>query len=147
MNPKQMTDKWIWMPHAGHFILGSCCRFHLSTYVNGYIVSTVGELWNERGVREIHAGVFDRIWLTANRHLRGDYFDHAYFKRFGYEEIGCDRKYETMVFKAKKSKQKCCPYQMTTGEKDFQGYNSPEGAYLGHLKMCRKYNNKKSSLE
>ena len=37
------ADKWIWMGHAGHFILGHKCRFHLSTYVNGYIVSTVGE--------------------------------------------------------------------------------------------------------
>jgi len=31
------------MPHAGHFCGASLCRFRLNTYVNGYIISTVGE--------------------------------------------------------------------------------------------------------
>ena len=26
-------DKWIWMPHAGHLIVGNDCRFHLNTKV------------------------------------------------------------------------------------------------------------------
>lgn len=38
--------KIIYMPHAGHFILGHRCAFKLNTYVNGYIISTVGELLN-----------------------------------------------------------------------------------------------------
>ena len=134
-----MKSDWVWMPHAGHFILGDRCRFHLSTYVSGNIVSTVGELWNERGVREVHAKVYDDKWLQDNVHRRGDDFDHAYFERFGYEEVGCDRKYETMVFKAKKSKHRCCLYRMIGSEKDFEGYNDADKAYLGHLKMCRKY--------
>jgi len=133
-------DKWIWMPHTGHLIVGNQCRFHLNTYVNGYIISTVGEWWPERSSREIHAKVHDPKWLTENIHLRGDYFDAAYFKRFGFEEIGCDRIYETMVFNAMKSKDKCCPYKMKNPSCiDFDGYNDEGDAYKGHLKMCNKY--------
>ena len=77
------------MPHAGHFILGRECQFRLNTYVGKYIVSTVGELWNDRQIREIHASVFDPEWLKKNKHLKGDYFDAAYFKEFGFEKIGC----------------------------------------------------------
>ena len=62
--------KWIWMPHTGHFICGSRCRFHLNTYIGKYIVSTIGELWPERGVREIHAKVFDSKWFIQNKDLR-----------------------------------------------------------------------------
>lgn len=103
-------DKWIWMPHAGHFICGHKCRFKLNTYVNGYIVSTVGEL---------------------------------YFSDDKEETVGCDRKYETMVFKAKKSDHKCCPYVQSNGSDiDFAGYNTPEDAYEGHLKFCNKYDKK-----
>jgi hypothetical protein len=135
-----MKKDWVWMPHAGHFICSKDCEFKLNTYVNGYIVSTVGEMWPERAVREIHAQVHNPEWLSQNRHLRGDDFDSAYMKKFGYEEIGYGRKYETMVFKAKKSKHKCCPYEMVSGsEIDSDGYNKPEDAYAGHLKLCNKY--------
>jgi len=137
-------NRWVWMPHAGHFILGSKCQFKLNTYVGGYIISTVGELWNERGVREIHAEVHDLEWLKENKHLKGDYFDVAYFKRFGFEEIGCDRKYETMVFKARKSKNKCCPYEIIVSEEvDFNSYDNPGEAYKGHLRSCMKWSKRK----
>jgi hypothetical protein len=139
------SSKWIWMPHAGHFICGNDCRFHLSTYVGKYVVSTVGELWSCRSTREIHAGVYDPVWLANNKHLHGDEFDHAYMIKFGFEEIGCNRKYETKVFKAKKSPEKksCCPYRIIVeGELDFEGYNKPEDARIGHLKMCKKWGTK-----
>ena len=127
------------MPHAGHLILGDKCRFHLNTYVGKYIISTVGELWNERSVREICAGVVNPEWLNDNKHLKGDYFDAAYFNKFGYEDIGCDRKYETMVFKAKKAINKCCPFRMAGSDLDFDAYNKAEDAYKGHMKMCNKW--------
>ena len=112
------------MAHAGHFILGHRCQFRLNTYVGKYIVSTVGELWNERGSREIYAKIHDPNWLDKNKHLLGDYFDNAYMKKFGFEDIGCERKYETMVFKARKSKYSCCPYEIIVSkEVDFMGYN------------------------
>jgi len=137
-------NNWVWMPHAGHFILGHKCQFKLNTYVGGYIVSTVGELWNERKVREIHAEVHDKNWLMKNIQLKGDDFDNSYFKRFEFEEIGMKRTYETMVFKAKKSKNKCCPFEIILSEEvDFRGYNKPEDAFKGHLKLCEKWSKKK----
>jgi len=141
---KVTEDKWIWMPHVGHFICGNDCRFHLNTKVGKYIVSTVGELWFDRQVREIHAKVFDSKWFTKNRELKGDDFDSAYMKRFGFEEIGLGRKFETMVFRAVKDKKnKCCPYTIVVSrDLDMDGYNSAEDAYRGHLKMCKKWANK-----
>ncbi len=136
-------ENWIWMPHAAHLIVGDDCRFILATYVGKYIVSTVGEYWPDRVVREIHAQVHDPKWLSENKHLMGDYFNSAYFKKFGYEKIGAGRTYETMVFKAKKSKLKCCPYQMISGrEVDFCGYNKPGEAFEGHMRLCRKWSKK-----
>lgn len=133
-------NNWVWMPHAGHFILGERCRLKLNTYVGKYIVSTVGELWNERSVREIHAQCHDPKCFAENVYLKGDNFDWAYKKRFGFEDIGYERKYETMVFKAKKSKHKCCPWVIVSGESiDFDVYNKPEDAYTGHLRLCEKW--------
>ena len=136
-------EDWIWMPHAGHFILGTKCEFRLNTYVGGYIVSTVGELWCDRRVREIHAEVHDPEWFKQNKHLKGDYFDAAYFKKFGFEEVGCGRTYETMVFKAKESDHKCCSFVMKdTSNVDSMGYNTDEDAVKGHMKMCEKWSKK-----
>lgn len=137
-------EKWVWMPHAGHFILGHSCRFRLNTYVGNYIVSTVGELWSDQVVRRIHAEVWDVTWHAKNKNKKGDEFDHAYMKKFGYEDIGCDRKYETMVFPASKSQDKCCPYEMNGGELDFDAYNIADDAYEGHYKLCRKWARKQS---
>ena len=137
------VDKWRWFGHAGHFICAQWCRFHLCTLVGDHLVSTVGEYWPERPVREIHAKVHDPVWLQENKHLRGDYFDGAYKKRFGFEEIGCDRTYETMVFKAGEpcSGKDCgCGLPETDGsELDFEGYTSAASASAGHLAMCFKY--------
>jgi len=132
-----------WFGHAAHFILGHRCRFHLATQVGKYLVSTVGELWSERPTREIIARSDDPKWLEANRHLLGDDFDHAYFKRFGYDTVGCDRKYETMVFKAGapcKSKDCGCGLPTIDGsEQDFAGYNDAGSATAGHLKLVKKW--------
>lgn len=136
-------DKWVWMPHPGHFICGMNCRFRLNTCVGKYIVSTVGELWLERGAREIHAKIHNPDWYYKNQLLKGDEFDNAYMKQFGYEDVGYGRKYETMVFLAKKSENKCCPFEMVTpSDVDCMGYNTPEEAYGGHMKMCLKWSKK-----
>lgn len=136
-------SKWVWMPHPGHLIVSSDCRFSLNTYVGGYIVSTVGEWWPARVSREIHASVYDPEWLAENKHLKGDYFDRAYMKKFGYEDIGAGRTYETMVFKAEKETHdefKCCPWKMSDPMNiDSDGYNDPVSAYKGHLKFCKRY--------
>lgn len=132
---------WIWMPHPGHFIAAENCKFSLNTYVGGYVVSTVGELfWENRDIQEIYAGVKDSEWLDKNRHLKGDLFKYAYKAKFGFDDIGLDRKYETMVFKARRSEHKCCPWVMVSGrEVAMMGYNKPEDAVRGHLAMCKKW--------
>jgi len=132
-------EKWIWMPHSGHFICGNDCRFHLNTYVGKYIVSTVGELWPDSSVRAIKAKCRG-IEIVG----RGDSWDFDYMKKIGYDEIGYNRKYETMVFRAKRSSEnKCCPWRMESGrELDFSGYNEAESAFKGHMKLCEKWSRK-----
>lgn len=139
-------SRWVWMPHAGHFILGDKCRFHLNTYVGKYIVSTIGELWNDEQVRRIHAEIHNPEWYSKNSQLRGDYFDSAYFKEFGFEALGLRHKYETMVFRARKSSHKCCPYEIVV-EKNYEEewYDTDEEAMAGHMKLCKKWSKIKLS--
>jgi hypothetical protein len=109
-----MKSKWIWMPHPAHFCGAESCRFRMATYVNGYIVSTIGE------------------WFLKDKTEK--------------QEIGLNRFYETMVFKAIKSDCKACPYEIESGcEIDIEGYNEPEEAFEGHYKMCEKYDKTKRS--
>jgi len=123
------------MPHAGHLCVGSDCRFHLNTYVGKYIVSTVGEYLPDAPIREIMA---ESRGIILNG--KGDMRLADYMKKIGYEEIGCDRLYETMVFKAEKSKSSCCPYVASTWDDiDFEGYNTASKALKGHYKMCLKW--------
>ena len=127
------------MPHPGHFICASDCRFRLNTYVNGYIVSTVGEMFPDAPVREILAKC-KKITLRG----QGDERKYDYMKKVGYEEVGFGRKYETMVFKAVKSEEKCCPWKIDVEtELECDGYNDPESATLGHYKRCKEYDKKK----
>lgn len=128
-------EKWNWMPHAGHFICGNNCRFHLFTYVGKYVVSTVGELVPDETIREIDARA-EGITLEG----RGDARLADWLKKCGFEEIGLNRLYETMVFKAKKSTNKCCPWEMADSSGvDFKGYNDADAATKGHYKMCLKW--------
>lgn len=135
---------WKWYGHAGHLIVGQWCRFHLCTLIGKHLVSTVGEYWPERPVREIHAHVHDPAWLAENKSLRGDDFDAAYMRRFGYEDIGCDRRYETMVFKANGKLCECgCGLPTFSGsEIESNGYNLAIEATEGHYEMCRKFASK-----
>ena len=136
-------NNWKWFGHAAHLIVGNKCCFHLATKVGKYLVSTVGEYWPERAVREIHAQAYDPAWLEANRQLKGDTFDSAYFKRFGYETIGCDRKYETFVFKAGapcKAKDCDCGLPAIAGsEIDTLAANDAKAATQNHMKLCKKW--------
>jgi hypothetical protein len=139
---------WVWQPHAGHFILGDKCKFVLNTYLgNGYLVSTVGELWNDRDVRRIHASIHDPDWHRDNDRLKGDTYDSAYFKRFGFDDLGVNRKYETMVFKARVAKEDdcdSCQYVIESGHnEDFDGYETGFQARNGHMEMCKKWSRKR----
>lgn len=140
--------EWKWFGHAGHLCVAQWCRYHLCTQVGNHLVSTVGEYWPERPSREIHAKVHDPKWLGENRHLKGDSFDAAYRKRFGFETIGYERKYETMVFRL--SGRVCetpdclcgMPEPQNWSELDSDGYNNAGDATVGHYKMCEKWASK-----
>lgn len=130
-------ENWVWMPHPGHFICARDCKFFLNTYVGGYIVSTVGEMFPDSPAREI---------LAASRGVVlegiGDDRRYDYMKKVGFEQIGCERLYETMVFKASGAKEKdsCCPYRVSDHSSlDMVGYNTPEEAFKGHMKLCAKW--------
>ncbi len=128
-------DKWVWMPHPGHFICGNDCRFHLNTYVGKYIVSTVGDLWPDSKIREIKARV-KGIKIEGI----GDAWDADYMQKIGYDTIGVGRTFETMVFRAVKSNRRCCPWKISSGDNlDFVGYNDPGSASAGHLRLCKKW--------
>ncbi len=160
-----MKSDWIWMPHVGHLCVGHMCRFHLNTYVNGYIVSTVGEYFPpsdllrrfieiRKQYPKLGIGIDGKIQeskpLTDEQlqellDLKGDSFDAAYLHIFGYEDIGWNRKYETMVFKAtaqSNSLAQCCPYEAEGSCLEMNGYNDPKDAYEGHMELCQEWNNK-----
>lgn len=138
-----MNREWKWFGNAGHFICGASCRFHLTTQVGKYIVSTVGQYWPERPVREIHATVHDPAWFMAHGHLKGDEFDAEYMNKFGYEQIGCDRTFETMVFKAgktcKASGCDCGLPKIEPSELDYEPANTAGEATKNHMKLCQKW--------
>lgn len=145
---KTPKEKWIWMPHPAHLIISASCQFHLATKIGRHIVSTVGEYWPDSQVRKIHLKVHNEVYPKDQKVIEGigDEWDRNYMKAFGFDDIGFNRKYETMVFKAKKSPEKgckACIYVIESGrELDMDGYNKPEDAFKGHLKMCLKWANK-----
>ncbi len=127
-------EDWVWMPHPAHFICAQDCNFHLATCVGNFIVSTVGEYFPPDGVREI-------IAKSRGVTLKGigDERRHSYMTQIGYEDIGYNRKYETMVFPAM-NVGGCCPYRPADHcEKDMVGYNDPESAFKGHMELCEKW--------
>ena len=134
---------WVWMPHAGHFILGNRCSFKMNTYVNGYIVSTVGELMQEayfskmRKQSDWRSDVYlDYIMKDVPEDWR------EYLSRF--DCVGDTGFYETMIFKGIPRKDEdeavCCPYEAVVVGSPFyeKRYNLPMDAFKGHIEMCRE---------
>jgi hypothetical protein len=115
-------SEWEWFGNVGHLIVGSWCRFHLTTVVGQYLISTVGFWVPPKAGERAEAD-----WLA--KHPEG-------------EEIGPGRFYETMVFVAG---ERCggdcgCGLPSTNGhELDFAGYQKPAEAQRGHMEMCRKW--------
>lgn len=79
----------IWMPHPGHFILRRDCQFRLNTYVNGYIVSTIGELV-EPGQDEFQQIGSDALYETMVFSAEPSGFDCCPFEIAGME-LKCKR--------------------------------------------------------
>lgn len=128
-------SEWSWLPHPAHFICSQDCRFHLATYVGGFIVSTVGEYFPDAVLREILATTKGVVLEGRGDDRRADYM-----KKVGFEDIGAGRKYETMVFPAKSSGETCCPWEPYDYDPlDTRGYNDPGEAARGHLLLCEKW--------
>ena len=140
-----MGSKWEHFGHAAHFICGHNCRFHLATLVGKFLVSTVGELVPDESSREIYA----RSKGVALKG-RGDERLYSFLKKHGFVELGYQRTYETMVFKAGKpciAKHCHCGLPAIDGsELDFAGYNNAKAATDGHRKLCLKWSKKKGAI-
>ena len=128
----------VWMGHPGHFIGGSDCRYHLNTYVNGYIVSTVGEY--------CPSTVYERGTFRARR---GD--DPPEPLGSGKESL-----YETVVFEATRREpddmdagfKSCCPWFQASGDcLDSRRYATADDAAAGHAEMLEKWEQYSRELE
>jgi hypothetical protein len=135
-------SEWRWFGHAAHFICGQDCRFHLATQIGPWLVSTVGEYLPDSNVREI---------LADSRGIQlqgqGDARRADWMRKVGWESIGYERLYETMVFRAGKPCQStecgCGLPELASGsELDFEGYNTAGDATRGHYRMCEKWSQK-----
>lgn len=125
-------SEWEWFGHAGHFICARWCRFHLCTKVGPYLVSTVGEYvpLHEAGNSE----QAESEWLAVNAPGK---------------DIGCGRKYETMVFKAGEpcdSTDCNCgmPMPETWSELDMLPANNAGDARDNHMVLCEQYAEKET---
>lgn len=129
---------WRWFGHPGHLCVSSHCRFHLCTKVGHYLVSTVGEYVPDSAVREI---------LAKSRGIalagQGDEREADWMRKVGFEDLGFNRKYETMVFRAGKpcALKSCgCGLPAIDGQEiDCAGYNDPASAASGHVRLCEKW--------
>lgn len=128
-----MRQNWKWFGHAGHLIVGSHCRFHLCTLVGDILVSTVGEYWPEEGSREIIARTRGVVLEDI-----GDARAADYMRKIGFEQIGFERKYETMAFHTTGRDCECgCGMpSIIPQEIEFEAYNDPVTATKGHLMIC-----------
>lgn len=94
--PTIPVGAWRWFGTPGHFICASWCRFHLTTHVGPWLVSTVGEYVPTAIARTILGATPS----ARDNRLGGEIEESEWIERNGFQEIGCDRKFETMVFRA-----------------------------------------------
>lgn len=133
-------SEWKWFGNAAHFICARNCRFHIATQVGEFIVSTVGELLFDESSRESTATIRG-VTLEG----RGDARLADYMRKIGYEDIGCDRKFETMAFPAGGpcvdpycGEGGCGLPPIAGSEIAFDAYNDRKAATEGHMAICRR---------
>lgn len=128
-----------WFGCAGHLIVAQECQFHLHTRVGDYRVSTIGQYWPDSAVRRITAQFRDYKWWAENARLKGDFFDAAYMKRFGFENIGADRLFETFVFRVTGEGDHGEGEVIEWAEIDSLPANDELTATTNHMRMVRRY--------
>jgi hypothetical protein len=133
-SPAIPESDWKWHGVSAHFICGQWCRFHLATQIGKVLVSTVGEYVHPR-----HSGggeQAERKWLRAN---------------WPGEDIGYNRKYETMVFRltgeiCERQGCGCGLPDIASGEIDAAPYNERGQATDGHMRLCHKWATQQNAL-
>ena len=130
-------SEWQWFGNSAHLIVGQDCRFHLATRIGDYLISTVGEYLPDAPVREIMAESRGISLKGRGDERRADYMD-----KIGYQEIGCYRTYETLVFKLGPGECECgcgLPVPDEWSELDAGSYNDAKSARAGHMELCEKW--------
>lgn len=87
-------SEWKAFGNAAHLCVADHCRFHITTMVGSFIISTVGEYVPDSTVREILA-------RSRGLHLTGmgDEREADWMEKNGYEPLGAGpHPYETLVF-------------------------------------------------
>ena len=106
-------SKWEWFGNAGHLCVSNWCRFHLTTRIGGYLVSTVGEYFPP------HATERDCPKKPTT--------------------VGLGRTYETMVFEVSGTCECGCGLPLISGcEIEMSGYNDAAAATAGHNMTCQR---------
>ena len=118
--------EWTWYGQAKHFIGAANCDFHLATQIGDVIISTVG------GYRPF-------LSYTKQTLLALDIDPEDAYK---YQDIGHNRKHETMTFKAKIAECDCCDWEADTSNilDWYDEYNDARSARIGHMEICKKVN-------
>ena len=107
-----MTD-WKWFGHAGHFIASRRCRFHMTTIVGPWLISTVGD-YHPHGDNEPAQEIgLDRLYETMV-----------------FEVVPGTE--------CKRPECMCGLPQVDWSEGAMEGYNLPGDAQRGHLAMCKQ---------
>ena len=132
------VQDWKWFGNAGHFICASHCRFHLTTLIGGWMVSTVGEYLPDSTTRETIARVRGNPIVG-----RGDEGECEFLEKFGFEKLGSFGTFETMVFTAAPCTEEDCPcggFPAPTSWVSAESlrYDSAADATKGHYAFCMK---------
>ena len=127
--------EWRWFGNAGHFICARWCRFHLTTHIGKYLVSTVGQYLPSEGVQTILAQ--QRGYPLTQR---GEAREAEFLRKNDYEDIGLGCKFETMVFDAGKPCDSegcgCGLPEINGNDLDGERYNDARSATEGHMRYC-----------
>lgn len=85
-------SEWYWCGYAGHFVGGARCRFHLSTIVGKYLVSTVGDYYPKTSEARETIGLgryFETMVFPCDgldEHLDPKITNFEHIDSFGYQD-------------------------------------------------------------
>jgi hypothetical protein len=121
--------EWEWFGFKKHFIGAKDCGFSLATKIGDVIVSTVGDYRPYDKFFKKDGTLFKEVSALAD------------FAKKGPQEIGHDRFFETMTFKAVPATCDCCdweidPFSDGDIEGGFGAYKTAAEARKGHIEIC-----------